>query len=58
MPTTDERRALLILHNKEPNDETLVSRFIDYLRNSHKDSGLKPEQIAEDFQTWQERNQT
>jgi hypothetical protein len=63
----DERRALKILHEKDPEDVLLASRFIDFLRHKNFQTGQKykgtgkfdtPEKIAEDFLVWQERNQT
>lgn len=46
-----------MLHEKDPEDTLLASRFIDFLRNKGTQEG-KPEQIAQEFECWQERNQT
>ena len=61
----DEKRALKILHDKYPEDKTLTGRFIDFIRQRNvlmigrKYKGTakfcKPEQIAEDFEVWQEQ---
>ena len=68
---TDEKRALNILHDKDPEDNTLAGRFMDFLRCRKRTKEFMisrrevkqslpdfptPQELADEFIVWQERN--
>jgi len=70
---TDEKRALKILHDKDTKDTTLAGRFIDFLRCRKQTKEFMisrrevkqslpdfptSQELAEEFEVWQERNPT
>jgi len=65
MPSQDERRAKVIafLNFLQDNIDTTENReffeknWMEFLKQ-RKTEYLKPEEIAKEFQFWQERNQT